>query len=98
MINNNLLRRGIAVAAALSTVLPVASIAQTTAPRRGNVLQRHPTATGVAAGAVTHQALKASARNKKARGKKLNFAERHPTITGIGAAIGARHLAKRYRK
>jgi len=95
MTNNNLLRRGVALAAVLTTALPLASIAQT---HRGNVLQRHPTATGVAAGAATHHALKVSARNKKARHQKLNFAERHPTITGIGAAIGTRHIAKHSRK
>lgn len=59
-----------------------------------NAIQRHPTATGVAAGAATHHALKVSARNKKRRGQRLNFAERHPTLSGIGAAIATRHAVK----
>ena len=66
------------------TLVPVAGVsAQVTAHRRRmNVVQRHPTATGVAAGVGTHAALKASARRKKARHQKLSFAERHPTLIG----------------
>lgn len=92
---NSTLQRGVALAAAFTAVLPLAATAQV---HRGNVLQRHPTATGVAAGAATHHALKVSARNKKTHHQKLNLAERHPTITGIGAALGAHHLAKHSRK
>jgi len=88
---NNSLQRGVALVAALTAALPMAVSAQV---HRGNVLQRHPNATGAAAGIATHHALKVSARHKKARHQKLNFAERHPTITGIGAALGAHHLAK----
>lgn len=99
MINNiNFLQRGLAIAAALTATLPAVVGAQTAATHRGNVIQRHPTATGVAAGATTHHALKVSARNKKSHHQKLNFAERHPTITGIGAAIGTHHLVKHSRK
>jgi len=98
MTNKYSLQRTLALAAVLSSVVPVAVAAPPANTHRGNVLQRHPTATGVAAGAATHHALKASARSKKARHQKLNFAERHPTITGIGAAIGARHLAKHSHK
>ena len=92
---NNPLQRGVALVAAFTAALPLAATAQV---HRGNVLQRHPTATGVAAGVATHHALKVAARNRKAHHQKLNFAERHPTITGIGAAIGAHHLAKHSHK
>lgn len=91
---DNRLQRGMALAAVLTSVVPATFAAQTVSSHRGNVIQRHPTATGIAAGAATHHALKVSARNKKARHQKLNFAERHPTLTGIGAAIGAHHVVK----
>jgi len=93
-----ILQRGLALTAALSTAFPLALSAQPAATHRGNVIQRHPTATGAAAGIATHHALKVSARNKKARHQKLNFAERHPTITGIGAALGTRHVVKHSRR
>lgn len=61
-----------------------------------NVIERHPTATGVAAGVATHAALKARARYDKAHGRKLNFAERHPTMMGIGAGIFTHHEIKKH--
>ena len=76
-------------------LLAPGAFAQTAAPaHHPNVIQRHPTATGAAAGMATHSLLKRSAANKKAHHQKLNFAERHPTITGLGAAIGTRHEIK----
>lgn len=59
-----------------------------------NVFQKHPTATGVAAGVATHHMLKKSAASKKASGQKLNFAEKHPTISGMATGIGAHAVAK----
>jgi hypothetical protein len=96
MLQNIYLRRTIALGAMLATTVPAAFSAPPS--HKGNVLQRHPTATGVVAGAATHHALKVSAKNKKAHHQKLNFAEKHPTITGIGTAIGAHHLAKHSKK
>jgi hypothetical protein len=101
MTTNKIMQRGLALAAVVSATLPVVPAAVAAPPaasHRGNVIQRHPTATGVAAGLATHHALKVSARNKKARHQKLNFAERHPTITGIGAALGTRHVVKHSRR
>lgn len=79
------------IPAALALMAP--ALAQ--APmHRPNMIQRHPTATGVAAGVATHHALKVAARNAKMHGQKLNFAERHPTLSGIGAGAFTRHEIK----
>jgi len=59
-----------------------------------NLVQRHPTATGVVAGVATHAALKDSAAYKKAHGENLNFAERHPTLTGIAVGVATHHVIK----
>ena len=61
-----------------------------------NVIQRHPTATGVAVGVGVHHALKVAAANRKAHHQKLNFAERHPTLTGLAAGVAARHEIKKH--
>ncbi len=75
------------------TLLASASFAQTTY-HKPNFIQRHPTATGFAAGVATHHALKVAARNAKAHGQRLNFAERHPTLSAIGAGGLTRHEIK----
>lgn len=77
-----------AIAAALTLVGVVPAFAQL------NGVERHPTATGVAAGIATHMALKRAAANAKAHGKHLNFAERHPMMSSIGAGIATRHYLK----
>jgi len=59
-----------------------------------NVIERHPTMTGIAAGAATHHALKVAARNAQAHHKHLNWAERHPTLAGIGAGVATHHIIK----
>lgn len=87
------IRKTLLTASAALTLLAPATFAQT---RHLNPVQKHPTMTGVAAGAATHHALKVSARHKKARGQHLNFAERHPTLTGIAAAVGTRHAIKKH--
>jgi len=69
--------------------IPTASFA------RQNVAQKHPTASGVVAGAATHHMLKSSAKRKKASGQKLNFAEKHPTLSAIGVGMGTHHLLKK---
>lgn len=82
------------IPAALALLAP-ASFAQMAAPaHRPNLIQRHPTATGFAAGVATHHALKVAARNAKLHHQKLNFAERHPTMSGIGAGLFTRHEIK----
>ncbi len=60
-----------------------------------NAVQRHPTMTGIAAGAATHHMLKVSAEHKKENGQPLNFAEKHPTLTGIAAGVATHHLIKK---
>ena len=71
-------------------LLAPATFAQTSP----NVIQRHPTATGIAAGLATHHALKVAARNAKLHHKHLNWAERHPTLSAIGAGAVTRHEIK----
>lgn len=83
------------IPAALTMAVPTLAQAPMAA-HHPNVVQRHPTATGVAAGAATHHVLKMSAANKKAHHQKLNFAERHPTMSGIGAALTTRHIIKHH--
>jgi hypothetical protein len=93
----------LAALAASVALVPSVVRAQTAAPatttaqkKHLNFIQRHPTATGVAAGIATHQALKMAAARDKARGKKLNFAERHPTMMGIGAGVITHHEIKKH--
>jgi hypothetical protein len=69
-------------------VLPAS--AQAPAPHK-NFIQRHPTATGVAAGIATHHELKVMAARDKREGKHLNWAERHPTLSGIGVGVVTHH-------
>ena len=73
-------------------LLAPATFAQTAT--HPNLIQRHPTATGIAAGLATHHALKVAARNAKLHGKHLNWAERHPTLSAIGAGAVTRHEIK----
>ena len=79
------------IPAALALLAP-ASFAQMV--HHPNFVQRHPTATGMAAGLATHHALKVAARNAKMHHQRLNFAERHPTMSGIGAGLFTRHEIK----
>ncbi|MGC4042968.1 MAG: hypothetical protein QM758_04120 [Armatimonas sp.] len=80
------MKKTLAVAMATLTLMPCA-FAQ-------NVIQKHPTATGVVAGVATHAALKRSAAAKKRQHRKLNFAERHPTLTGIAAGVATTKIIK----
>ena len=81
------------IPAALAMAVPTLAQAPAHHP---NVIQRHPTVAGIAAGAATHHALKVAARNRKAHHQKLNFAERHPTLSGIGAAVVTHHEIKKH--
>jgi hypothetical protein len=69
--------------------------APTPPAKRHNLIQRHPTGTGVVAGMATHHALKVSAARKKRNHQRLSWAERHPTLTGIGAGLATRHVIKK---
>ncbi len=83
---------------ALLALLP-ATLALTVPALAGhphNIIQRHPTMTGIAAAMATHHALKVAAARDKARGKKLNFAERHPTMAGMGAGLFVHHEIKKH--
>ena len=86
-------RRCVTQAAALAAAFVATSVVPAFAQL--NAAQRHPTVTGIAAGAATHTALKISANRKKARHQRLNWAERHPTLTGIGAAVATHHMLKK---
>ncbi len=88
---NRTIKAALALIPAALALAPAASAQMAHGP---NVIQRHPTATGVAAGVATHHALKVSARNAKAHGQKLNFAQRHPTLSGLGAGAFTRHEIK----
>ncbi len=76
------------------TLLAPATFAQTTAAHNPNIIQKHPTMTGVAAGMATHHALKVAAHNRKMHHQKLNWAQRHPTLSAIGAGAFTRHEIK----
>ena len=75
-----------------AAVAPAPGAAQ---PKPLNIVQKHPTLTGIAAGVATHAALKRSAAIKEANGQKLNFAEKHPTLTGIAAGVTTHHIIKK---
>ena len=79
---------------ALLTPMTAAFAQMGTPMHKPNVIQRHPTMTGIAAGMATHHALKVAARNRKMHGQKLNFAQRHPTMSAIGAGAFTRHEIK----
>ena len=90
--------KGVKAAAALmllsvgmTTASIVPSLADAAHP---NIIQRHPTATGVAAGIGVHHALKVSAANKKRHHQKLSFAEKHPTMSGLAAGVATRAAIK----
>ncbi|MDR3708660.1 MAG: hypothetical protein P4L33_10185 [Capsulimonadaceae bacterium] len=70
--------------------------AQAPPPVHKNLIQRHPTATGVVVGVAAHHALKVSAARKKRNHQKLNWAERHPTLTAVGAGLVTRHEIKKH--
>ncbi len=65
------------------------------APKKPNMMQRHPKATGVAAGLAAHHMAKKGAKGKMAQGKKPNMMQRHPKATGVAAGLAAHHMAKK---
>lgn len=81
------------VAAVYMATLPLAMGPALAAGKKAhkNILERHPVATGVAAGLAAHH----MAKRRAAAGKKPNLAERHPVATGLVAGLAAHHMAKK---
>ncbi len=65
------------------------------APRPMNVIQRHPTASSLAAGYAAYKAAKVTGQNREAAGGQKNFAQRHPFLTGAAAAAITHHMIKK---
>ena len=82
----------LALLPAALTLLAPATFAQTA--HNPNIIQRHPTMTGIAAGVATHHALKVAAHNRKMHHQKLDWAQRHPTLSAIGVGAVTRHEIK----
>ena len=76
---------GLSMAVLMSTVA-MSSVQAQTPPKKKNILQRHPVATGVAAGVAAHH---------YAKTRKSGFMHKHPVVTGVAAAAAAHHLAKK---
>lgn len=87
-----------ALAASLALLVPVTLAVPTfaQAPKKGNLLQRHPKVAGVAAAVAAHHMAKKGAGSRRAMGKKPNFAERHPMATGVAAGAAAHHMLKKH--
>ena len=83
----------IALMATLACSLVLPGYAQT----KENFAHRHPTATGIAAGAGTTYLLKRSAKYKREHGERPNFAERHPYLSGVGVAVVTHHVLKKHK-
>ena len=82
-----------ALALAVPALFATPSFAQQ--PKKPNIMQRHPVATGVVAGMAAHHMAKKGAKGRMAAGKKPNFAERHPMLSGVAAGAAAHHMAKK---
>lgn len=89
------MKNSIAALVCLASMAALPSFGQKPAAHKPNLIQKHPTATGIAAGVATHAALKRSAAYKKKHHQKLTWAERHPTLTGIGAGAATRAVVKK---
>lgn len=87
------MKRQISAVLAVLTLTTSGAFAQASKPH--NIIQKHPTLTGVAAGVATHSALKKSAAAKKKAHQKLNFAEKHPTLSGVAAGVATRAVIKK---
>ena len=76
---------------------PLVSVQAQTHPHR-NFAQRHPTATGAAAGLGAYALAKKTGNNRARAGRHRNFAQRHPVVTGVAAGMIAHHYAKKHRR
>jgi hypothetical protein len=90
--------RRIGLVLALAAILVGSIFAPLSAQNNPNFVQRHPTASAIAAGAGTTYYLKHRAKWKKEHGEKLNFAERHPYLSGFGVAVVTHHMIKKTTK
>lgn len=75
----------------LSTLLVLTSALLAGSVQAKNILQKHPTASGVAAGVAAHHA----AKNSAAHGSHGLMA-RHPVATGVVAGAAAHHMLKKH--
>ena len=82
------------IAATAALIFTTGAFAQTSTAHK-NIVQKHPNASGAAAGVATHSALKRSAAAKKRAHKKLNLAEKHPTLSGIAAGVATSKVIKK---
>lgn len=91
MIHTKVASLGIGTLLAVSILAtPSASFA---AKKHGNVLTRHPVATGVGAAIVAHK----TGKNRMRHGRQRNLAQRHPIATGVVAGMAAHHAGKKHR-
>jgi hypothetical protein len=75
-------------------VMAQSGTTKSTAVKKKNFAQRHPTLTGAAAGVAAYKIAKKTGNNRVAHGGKKNFAQRHPVMTGLGTAIVVHKVAK----
>src|SRR5438874_212689 len=79
--------------AVAAPVMPVAAQTQ----RHRTFAQKHPTATGVAAGIGAYALAKKTGKARERAGQRKNFAQKHPVLSGIAAGMVVRHYAKKHR-
>src|SRR5690242_13795836 len=79
----------------LSGCHSVAPTAMAPAPQPRNIIQRHPTASSLAAGYAAYKAAKVTGQNREAAGGHKNIMQRHPFLTGAAAAVAAHHMIKK---
>ena len=83
----------VVLTAATVPVLPAA--AQTVHQR--TFAQKHPTATGLAAGVGAYALAKKTGKNRARAGRHRNFVQKHPVLTGIATGMVVHHYAKKHR-
>ena len=81
--NGSRMALGLSVAALIGTM--TVTSAQTSAKKK-NIVQRHPFASSVVAGAAAHHYAKI---------RRHGFIHKHPMITGLAAATVTHHYAKK---
>lgn len=75
-------------------VMAQSGTTRSTAVKKKNFAQRHPTMTGIAAGVAAYKVAKKTGNNRVAHGGKKNFAQRHPVMTGIATGMVVHKVAK----
>lgn len=79
-----------------AAVVPVLPVAAQTVHHR-TFAQKHPTATGAAAGIGAYMLAKKTGKARVRAGGHRNFAQRHPVLSGIAAGMVVHHYAKKHR-